>query len=187
MPHIVILAAGSSSRLGSPKQLINWQGKPLLCHLAEQAIATNVPVTIILGANESLIRPTVETLPVAILSNPNWQEGMSRSIRLAAQGIEANTMLLMVCDQPHVTTAHLHSLIEARCKGRIIASAYADTLGVPAVFDCSLFEELASLGGQQGAKALIQRHRDEVHSVPFPDGAVDLDTPDDVRRLAQPS
>lgn len=182
MPHIVILAAGSSSRLGSPKQLIDWQGKPLLRHLAEQALATNVPVTIILGANKDLIHPTIADLPLTILDNDGWQEGMSSSIRLAATTIDGSALLLMVCDQPHVTTEHLGVLIEARSKSNIIASAYADTLGVPALFDQSLFGELAALTGQQGAKAVIQHHRSETLGIDFPAGIFDLDTSEDVAR-----
>lgn len=184
--HIVILAAGSSSRLGSPKQLIDWQGRPLLRHLAEQALATDAPVTIILGANQELIRPSIAELSLRVLDNAAWEEGMSSSIRLAANTIDADALLLMVCDQPHVTTTHLRLLIDTRASSNtaVIASAYAETLGVPAVFDRSLYAELAALSGQQGAKAVMQRHRDEVTVVPFPAGAVDLDTPDDVRRLA---
>ena len=185
--HIVILAAGSSSRLGSPKQLVNWHSKPLLRHLAEQAIATNVPVTIILGANKDLIRPTVADLAVQILENDDWQEGMSSSIRLATQRINADALLLMVCDQPHVTTAHLSGLIEAQSRSPIIASAYAGTLGVPALFDRSLFGELAALTGQQGAKAVLQRHRDSIHAIHFEDGAADIDTPEDLRRITSAS
>jgi molybdenum cofactor cytidylyltransferase len=110
---------------------------------------------------------------------------MSSSIRLAVKHTHADALLLLVCDQPHVTTATLRALMDARRTGGkvIVASAYADTLGVPALFDRSLFGELGELNGQQGAKAVIQRHREEVHGVPFADGAVDLDTPDDVRRL----
>lgn len=186
MPHIVILAAGSSSRLGYPKQLIDWQGKPLLRHLAEQALATNVPVTIVLGANQELIRPAIADLALTILDNDAWQEGMSSSIRLAATTSAADALLLMVCDQPHVTTAHLCALIDAHAESKpsIVASAYADTLGVPAVFDRSLLNELASLEGQHGAKAIIQRHRGSLRSVPLHGGELDVDTADDVRRLA---
>lgn len=183
--HIVILAAGSSSRLGSPKQLIEWHGKPLLRHLAEQTLATDFPVTIILGAYRELIQPCIADLPLTILINDAWQEGMSSSIRLAASTIEADALLLMVCDQPHVSTAHLRALMGAHAatKPAIVASAYADTLGVPALFDCSLFAELASLTGQQGAKAIIQRHREAVLATPFPDGIIDIDTPDHVSAL----
>ncbi len=143
---------------------INVNGKPLLRHLAEQALATNHSVTIVLGASKDVIRPAVADLAVQILQNDGWQEGMSCSIRLAANTITTDALLLMVCDQPHVTTAHLNALIEARNDSSIVASAYADTLGVPALFDRSMFGELAALGGQQGAKAVIRRHHDSALS-----------------------
>lgn len=183
--HIVILAAGSSSRLGSPKQLIEWHGKPLLRHLTEQAIATHAPVTIILGANAESIRPSLHGLSAQILMNEHWHEGMSSSIRLATHSIEADALLLMVCDQPLVTTEHLKALLEAAgtTNATIIASAYAGTLGVPALFERSMFDKLAQLEGQQGAKAILQRHSDAVQSIPFAEGELDLDTPDDVDRL----
>lgn len=187
--HIVILAAGSSSRLGSPKQLIDWHGQPLLRHLAQQAIATGAPVTVILGANAEIIRPTIADLPLTMVENPKWSDGMSTSIRLAATTIDADAMLLMTCDQPHVTTDILRAIIDARTAGhhRIVASEYEGIVGVPAVFERSLFHELKQLTGSKGAKAVILRHLIETHRIPFPAGAVDLDTPDDVSRALEKS
>ena len=183
--HIVILAAGSSSRLGTPKQLIDWHGKPLLRHLAGQALATSAPVTIILGAHSEKIRPSVADLSVAIIVNDDWSEGMSSSIRLAATNIDADALLLMTCDQPHVTTTTLRALIDAHASGahRIIASEYGGTVGVPALFDRALFDELRSMSGAQGAKAVILRHEGETQRIPVPEGALDLDTPADVALL----
>lgn len=183
--HIVILAAGSSSRLGSPKQLIDWHGQPLLRHLAGQAFDTGLPVTIILGANSEAIRASIDELPARIIDNPQWSEGMSSSIRLAANGIDAHSLLLMTCDQPHVTAAVLRALIDAYASGPhpIVASEYGDTVGVPALFDLSLFDELRSLSGAQGAKSIILRHLVDTLRVSFPEGALDIDTPDDVARL----
>lgn len=180
--HIVILAAGSSSRLGSPKQLIDWHGQPLLRHLATQAIDTGAPVTIILGANVEAIRPTIADLPLAIIENKEWPDGMSTSIRLAAKNTDADAMLLMTCDQPFVSTGILRAIIDARTTGhhRIVASEYQGIAGVPAVFERPLFPELQQLSGAKGAKAVILHHLIETHRIPFPDGAMDLDTPEDV-------
>ncbi|MBX7211462.1 MAG: nucleotidyltransferase family protein [Verrucomicrobiaceae bacterium] len=182
--HIVILAAGSSSRLGSPKQLIDWHGQPLLRHLAQQAIATGAPVTVILGANAEIIRPTIADLPLTIVENDQWPEGMSSSVRLAATRIDAGALLLMTCDQPFVTTETLRALIGARITShhRIVASEYEGTVGVPALFDRSLFTTLCGLTGAQGAKSLICRHLFETIRLPFPAGKFDLDTPADLVR-----
>lgn len=182
--HIVILAAGSSSRLGSPKQLIDWHGQPLLRHLATQAIATGAPVTVILGANVEAIYPTIADLPLTIIENQEWADGMSTSICLAATNTDADAMLLMTCDQPFVTTGIVRAIIEARTTGhhRIVASEYEGIVGVPAVFERSLFPELQQLTGSKGAKAVILRHLIETHRRSFPEGAMDLDTPDDLAR-----
>ena len=184
--HIVILAAGSSSRLGRPKQLIDWRGRPLLAHLAEQALATKAPVTVILGAHAEAIRPALDRLPAEVVQNPDWGEGMSSSIRLAVSRIEGDSLLFMTCDQPHVSTGLLARIIHEHTSGRhsIVASEYTDILGVPALFDRSLFPELLNLTGDTGAKALIRQHLAQTHRIPFPAGALDLDTDEDVARAS---
>lgn len=184
--HIVILAAGSSSRLGRPKQLVSWQGEPLLRHLARQALATGAPVTTILGASSESIRPALAQLPVHVLQNDLWPEGMSSSIRLAAGAINSEALLFMTCDQLCVTTAHLGALIQAHqqhCQ-KIIASEYGSTMGIPALFPKSHFSALASLHGREGAKAIIQRHLDSVDRISFPEGSRDLDTQEDLAMIA---
>ncbi len=183
--QIVILAAGSSSRMGSPKQLIDWAGQPLLRHLTMEACGTGAAVTVILGLNFERIHSCLEGLPVTVLENQNWAEGMSSSIRLAALSTGADALLLMTCDQPYVTTATLQTLIqehEACQSAPVIASEYAGTLGVPALFVRALFGELGALSGQQGAKKVILQHLENAVRVPFPEGAHDLDTPQDVTR-----
>ncbi len=184
-PRIAILAAGESARLGRPKQLIDWPGEPMLRHLCREALATGCPVAVVLGAHSASIRPAIADLPLQIIENAAWRDGMAGSIRAALTDDAMDSILLMVCDQPLVTTHTLGALINAeKPRGSlIVASAYAGTLGVPAIFDRALFEELRQLQGAQGAKALIQRHRAQVCSVPFPAGEQDLDTPDDLERL----
>lgn len=180
--QIAILAAGSSSRLGSPKQLVDWHGEPLLRHLARQAHATNIPVTIILGASYDTILPTITDLPVKVVNNLSWREGMGSSIRLAVESTNANALLLMLCDQPQVSTALLCKIVSAYKAGThtIVASQYAGILGVPALFDSALFEELSNLRGPQGAKAIIERHQSTTLGIPFEGGVYDLDTWADV-------
>jgi molybdenum cofactor cytidylyltransferase len=91
----------------------------------------------------------------------------------------------MVCDQPSVTIAVIAALITAHAQTAkpIIASAYADTLGVPALFDCSYFPQLAVLPDERGAKQIISSHLGDVARVPFPQGARDIDTAADYERL----
>jgi len=122
--------------------------------------------------------------------NPDWASGMGSSIRYGMQALQekapqATGVILMVCDQPHVTAAHLQQLMQQKLdtgKG-IVASYYNNTMGVPALFDKFFFPQLQSLSGAEGAKKLLYLHEQEVAAVPFPPGAVDVDTQEDYERL----
>lgn len=183
----IVLAAGGSSRLGRPKQLLLHRGRPLVRLAAEEAIASTCDrVIVVLGAAEAAIRPALAGLDVTIVTNPLWAEGMGSSIRsgvalAASQGCSA--ALLMLCDQPALDAAHLDALLDAhRHSGGVVASRYDDVLGVPAVFDQSTFADLLALQGAEGAKKVLRRAR-EVTAIDWPQGAEDIDTPEDAARL----
>jgi molybdenum cofactor cytidylyltransferase len=145
-----------------------------------------VGVGVVVGDESPEVRRCVEGLPVTTVVNPDWREGMASSIQrgiswVSGQACEA--VVLIVCDQPSLTKAHVDELIERwRSGARIAASRYADTLGVPAVFSRELFASLLSLRGQSGAKGLIRAERD-VAVIDWPEGAMDIDTPADAARL----
>jgi CTP:molybdopterin cytidylyltransferase MocA len=127
---------------------------------------------------------------VVIVENENWQRGIGSSIRAGVQGLidyapEIDAVVLLVCDQPGVNADTIRNLIKLReeMKKRIVASRYADTLGVPALFDRSLFDELLSLGAEAGAKSIILRNRERVAQLAFPEGAIDIDTSGDWEKL----
>ena len=184
---IVILAAGASTRMGVPKQLLRHRGRTLLRHAVEAALGSTCrPVVVVLGANAQQVRPEVEGLSLQVVENPQWMKGLSTSIRtgVEALGIEAappEAVVLTLCDQPFVSSDDIEALVAAyRSTQRpIIASQYSGTLGVPALFARPLLRELASLSGDVGAKKIIQRHLASVWSVSCPHGAIDLDTPED--------
>jgi molybdenum cofactor cytidylyltransferase len=186
---IVLLAAGSSSRMGQSKQLLSIDGKPLLLKSAEAVLGVCANKTIVvLGSGEQAHRKIIDHLPLEIISNPDWEKGMGTSIRRGltsalelVQGMEA--VMIVVCDQPLITSGHLKNLIGKykSTKNAIVASAYANTIGVPALFDQSLFQQLLAVEDGQGAKKILLDHADSVLSIDFPDGAVDLDTPEDFR------
>lgn len=189
---LVILAAGSSSRLGTPKQLLPYEGESLLRRAAEIALLSSCrPVVVVLGAAAEEIRPEIQELDVVPVENPNWAEGMSASLRVGLETAERialdplDAIVLMVCDQPLLTAAVLDRLVaEYRASAcPIVASAYGGTTGVPALFDRSHFPELKGLTGAQGAKQLLRRYPDQTHTVPFPEGAIDIDTTADYARL----
>lgn len=187
----VILAAGSSSRMGRPKQTLQFQGMSLLRRAVIAALdATCRPVVVVTGAHAELSRRELGQLDVREAFNPDWETGMGSSVRTGIETLltidaDVAAAVLLLCDQPHLTSDVVSSLLAAHhATGRpIIASAYGETFGVPALFTRTLFTELTHLAGSSGAKDVIKRHASEAHFLPFSQGEVDVDTPDDFSRL----
>ena len=191
MTGVIILAAGSSSRLGQPKQNLIYREKTLLQHAIDEARSSNADVVlVVLGANEDRIASTLNSAEINIISNRDWQEGMSSSIRcgmnfLAEKHQEITQVIIMLCDQPFVDADILNKLIEEReNSGKdIVACQYDDTLGTPALFTRSCFSGLQGLATGQGAKKLILENTGRVAVVHFPGGAKDIDTYQDYQSL----
>ncbi len=182
----VVLAAGASRRLGRPKQLVPWAGRPLLRVVVGEACASRCDrVAVVLGANGDAVRPALgdlEGVKLTIVENPDWNEGIAASIRCgvrwAAQE-ECEAVLLAVGDQPALSAAHLDALVTAYQRGAVVvASRYQGALGVPALFSRVYFESLRSLRGDEGARRILRASR-EVHSVDWEPGARDVDRPAD--------
>ena len=194
MTGLIILAAGASSRLGTPKQNLIYQGQTLLQRAIHTALTSACceKIVVVLGANEGVIRPNIFDHQINITYNPNWQEGIASSIRLGItelQKLEPNikAAILMLCDQPFVDPLLIYQLTERKAENNngIIACAYKDTLGVPALFDASYFPQLLMLQGKEGAKKLIKAFSHDVLPVAFPLGAIDIDTMDDYEGLSE--
>ncbi|MBM0745064.1 nucleotidyltransferase family protein (plasmid) [Phormidium sp. CLA17] len=183
---LLLLAAGASRRMGTPKQLLPIQGRSLLRHLAEISIASLCdPVIAVLGASPHQIRPEIEDLPLQIIENQHWQSGMGTSIStglaaLLEQKPTLKAMLILVCDQPFVSTALIDQLVVAyqSTNYQIVATTYLETIGVPALLSDRYFSELLRLNSDTGARQIIQQHLNETYTIDFPKGAIDLDTPD---------
>lgn len=188
---IVILAAGASTRMGTPKQLLRYQGRYFLRHITETAIASGCDsIVVVLGAYVNQIRSEVDALPVHAVENPHWAEGMGSSIRvgirtLSDRAANVQAAIVLLCDQPFTSVQLIHQLIAAYDADRqpIVASSYAGILGVPALFDRCLFPTLLTLEAQQGAKHLIQSYMEQTTAVPFMEGTIDIDTPEDYEQL----
>jgi len=184
-----ILAAGSSSRLGQPKQLVSFGGKPLLQHVIDVVESIDLYQRMgILGYGEKTIRNQVDFKSTKVISNPKWGEGMASSIRLAAKLAEEekpDALLIVLSDQPFVDAELLNQLIEHYVPGKemIVASRYGDVLGVPALFDRKYFKALMGLKGDSGARKLINTYRNKVKGVKFEKGTIDIDTPEDLEQL----
>jgi molybdenum cofactor cytidylyltransferase len=187
----VILAAGASTRMGTPKQLLLYQGQSLLRRVTETAIAAHCsPIFVVLGAYSAQIRCELRDLPVQMVENLEWQRGMGSSIRHGIQALMETSpiveaTILLLCDQPFVSVQTIHQLesVYRSTNNSIIASAYQNTIGVPALFHSTLFLELTGLTQAEGAKKVIQRHINSVITVEFPQGAIDLDTPNDYQQF----
>ena len=186
--YAIILAAGASSRLGQPKQLLHWRGQTLLAHAINQA--QNVfkhNIIVVLGANPTAISAAIDLSTVVTVTNPDWQTGMASSIRAGIRALPdtATAAMLMLCDQALITAAHYQSLLNCwqQTPNHIAASGYQQSVGVPAVFPAHYFPQLLALTGDQGAKRLLQHPAHSVTVLPLPEAELDVDKPDDVTRL----
>jgi molybdenum cofactor cytidylyltransferase len=186
---IIILAAGPSSRLGKPKQNLVYQGKTLLQRAIKAGLdSTCNTITVVLGANLDSIRPTIKDSRVHIIYNQDWEEGMASSIRIGISKIrqlEAKTtsVILMLCDQPFVDASLLNQLVQKKSLKGIVASSYNGIIGAPVLFDAAYFDELLLLEGQEGAKKLLLKYPDDIDTVSFPLGIIDIDTMEDYEKL----
>ena len=191
MTGIIILAAGASTRLGEPKQKLLYKGKSLLQHTIQTAIDSNCkPVVVVTGYDHRLIEKDIDTREINFVHNAAWESGMASSInkglvKMLQLQPTMDSIIFLLCDQPFVDVPLINSLIDQHntTPKKIIACAYNDTLGAPVLFDREYFNELLSLTGQEGAKKLILKHAEDVASVPFPAGAIDIDTPADYAAL----
>ncbi len=184
---IIILAAGTSSRLGRPKQLLLFNGKALLQHAIDVSIASGIgPVFVVLGYHSDIIRSKVDFSAADILQNDDYKEGMSSSIRIGINHVqqsipETKGALILLCDQPGISSELLEKMAQKfnRTRKNIVACSYSDVVGVPVIFHHSFFYSLMGLHGDIGARKVILSNLDYVTIISFPEGAVDIDTEKD--------
>ena len=180
----IILAAGASRRMGQPKQSLPYRGHTLLSYVIQCVLASSCsPVLVVVGANADEVEPVIEKTPVNIVKNPEWNQGMSSSIRYGVQYIREHClnvdgMIFFTCDQPCVSIGLIEQLIHRYTESNktIIASHYGGKIGIPVLFSHEFCTDLIQLKGDVGAKSVIQKYPDQVTSVEFPKGKIDLDT-----------
>ncbi|HEY4195009.1 MAG TPA: nucleotidyltransferase family protein [Mucilaginibacter sp.] len=188
---IVILAAGNSSRLGRPKQLLKFQGKTLLSHTVHEAVkATGRQTIVVTGANKDLVENELLQLPVHFIHNFYWQDGISSSLYIGIISLlkifpHLDGIIISVCDQPYISAELFKRMIagQQQTKKGIVATAYKNAIGVPVLFSARYFAELLDLDGQDGAKILLNNHPDDLTTIIFVNGEIDIDTPADERKL----
>jgi molybdenum cofactor cytidylyltransferase len=212
----VVLAAGGSSRLGQPKQLLVFRGETLVRRAVRAATEAGcAPILVVVGEIGEAIKRSVDirdsrisssslqadqhwsatdkegvTGPAVVptvVQNADWREGIGTSIRRGLELLpkDVHAAVLLTCDQPFLDVSIVRQLIVAQEEtGKpIVASSYANTLGIPALFHRSCFDALLALPDDAGSKAFILSRRGEVASIPFPRGEIDIDTPEDLKRL----
>ncbi len=188
---LILLAAGESKRMGVPKQLLEYQGHSLIRHATEIAIASICrPIVVVLGAYGDRLKSEIDSLPVTICQNLDWQQGMSTSIsvgikRLTTTASKINGVIIALADQPLITAQVYNQLVERyqETQQKAIASIYSDTLGVPALFDRILFPQLLNIKAKGGAKQLLTKYSDRTLNLNVPEAAIDIDTPNDYQNL----
>lgn len=194
---VVLLAAGSSSRLGRPKQLLPYGGTTLVAHAAQIALDSGAAeVVAVLGASADEVRSALGDLPARTVVNEAYEEGMGSSIRVGVREIAERrpvieALVVMLVDQPQITAEHLRALIakldppdpplSTLHPPSIVASSYDGVLGAPCAFGRSEFPALLALRGDVGARSWVRG--ESVAVVPFAGGRFDVDTPDDAARL----
>ena len=178
-----MLAAGASTRLGFPKQLILYEGEPLVRRIAGAAAEAGAdPVVVVLGAESELIAPALAGLAsVRTIVNASWRDGLASSLAAGLEEIfrddAIDGVLVTLADQPLVDATALRQLVIAfGADRRIVASAYDDTVGVPAVFAREHADELRHLKGDAGAGAWLRSRPKEVTRIPLEAAAFDIDT-----------
>lgn len=188
----VILAAGSSSRLGRPKQLLDIFGEPLLRHVVRNAVASRLSeVVLVLGHESIKIAAAVGDLRQRVVVNSDYREGQSTSLRVGLSAVDpsASAVIFLLGDQPQVTPDIIDTLISRydQTHSPIVMPTYGGTPANPVLFGADLFAELATVSGDEGARAVIKRHRSEVTHVPvsLSNPPQDVDTEDDYAALLQ--
>jgi molybdenum cofactor cytidylyltransferase len=189
----IVLAAGGSTRMGQPKQLLPVDGQPMLRRVTAAACATELAqIVVVVGAHADAVRQALAGLPVDVVVNEAWAEGMSTSIKAGLSALDSGIQaaLIILADQPGLTPDLLNSLVARYYATRapIIAPFYRDQRGNPVLFDRSLFGELVATEGDQGGRELVLRHARELGRIQVDDPSVllDVDTRQDYERTTKP-
>ena len=184
----VILAAGSASRFGAPKQLAEYQGQSLVGRAVDLGQQANGQQTVlVVGAEWQQVVEDCRSPAPFIARNENFDRGMASSIACGVRAVipVADAVLILLADQPLITSDHLSTLraawLDSPCS--IVASSYSDIVGPPVIFPSVYFDALLNLRGDAGARSVIENNSQSVIEIPFADAAIDIDTPSDLHNI----
>lgn len=189
LPRIagLLLAAGSSSRMGQAKQLLDWQGSPLVRHVAKEALGSNLSsLVVVVGAESAQVQEALAGLKLSIVVNEHFAQGQATSLLAGLASLKRpEAVMVLLCDQPFVTTKLINRMRtywlkhrDADNKPLALIPRYEGQRGNPVIFDYALFDELRALQGDQGARSVLQRYPERILWYDSDDPAVisDLDT-----------
>lgn len=187
----ILLAAGGSSRMGRPKQLVEFEGDTLLRRTASSMAGSACrPQLVVLGADAELCRSELTGLKVGSCINDDWASGMSSSIKTGFSCVTEidpliDAIIILLCDQPYITTEIIDNFIAEyrRIRPLAIASEYNGVIGVPALFSRDMFDQIMKLKGDRGARELIIAAGEKVKRVSLPEAAFEVDSPSDLTSL----
>lgn len=189
---VVVLAAGGSTRLGRPKQLVQFKGETLLEHTLKQVNMLGFQrKVLVLGSRHEEILGKIDANGYQVVINSDWEQGMASSIKLglkaASAGEDLDQALFLVSDQPFLERTNLIKLVHAQLtkNPKATYSKYGDSIGVPAIFSKEAFPLLVQLEGDEGAKKLIHLKDFDYGTEVFSKGGFDVDTEEDVQQLKQ--
>ncbi|MDG1528465.1 MAG: nucleotidyltransferase family protein [Polaribacter sp.] len=193
--QLLLLAAGASSRMGEPKQLLSWNNKSLIEHQINNLLKTGKTTSVILGANAEKISIVIDSLPVSFFINPTWKNGMGNSISFGVQQLlekdaTIDGVLISLIDQPLLTTEHFNKILEhyqTDKKQIIVSQSEKGWLGAPVLFDKIYFNELLNLKDDEGAKVVISKNKNVVELISANTILQDIDTPEAYQKLLEKS
>jgi molybdenum cofactor cytidylyltransferase len=185
----VVLAAGSSTRLGRNKLLLELNGEPVVRRAVRTALAAGLaPVVVVLGHEAELVSAALVGLACETIVNQGYARGVGTSLHagVARLPAEAEAFVLILADMPFVTVAMLGTLLESyrQTRAPLLVSGYGEVEAPPSLFTRSLFGELLATDDERCAKKVVRAHRDVAVVVPWPEAALqDIDVPDDFDRV----
>ena len=190
---VLIVAAGESKRLGTPKQLLQFEGQSLINRLVNIVRdAGSFPITIVLGAEAAAIQAKLTDANLHVVINEEWNEGMGSSIRVGLKKMiemdaDMDGVLILVCDQPFIKSESIQSLIQMQQSTGLPMAAcfYEGIVGTPALFHQSMFSDLLKLTGDTGAKKMMKDKMADVAKLNFEKGVIDIDTMEDYQKIIQ--
>lgn len=188
---ILIIAAGASVRLGSPKQLLPWGNTTLLGNTVKQALKTGIEnVNLVLGADFEQVEASVSKYKLNVHNHANWQQGMGSSIaygvaQILQQEKEVEAILILLADQPLIDSAFINKLLQCyeQHPQHITATSYGNRRGVPALFPKVFFSELVQLKGDEGARKLLNNITTPIITIDAGNKLADIDTLEDYQKL----